>query len=149
MLKLLFPKWFPEKEAEQLEKRNTRKEYIDAERELQHMRFRLELKRYKDCDMEALAQALYTLHIIDTSHTENITLIPEGIKMTYRYYNSESQSNAFMAMLHGFNYDEKIYGKRKTPKVLFFIGDDVAILPALKIAVAEYIRQHNEYEAKQ
>jgi hypothetical protein len=92
---------------------------------------------------------LYTLHIIDTSHTENITLVPEGIKMTYKYYNSESQSNAFMAMLHGFNYDEKIYGKRKTPKVLFFIGDDVAILPALKIAVAEYIQQHNEYEAKQ
>jgi hypothetical protein len=62
------------------------------------------------------------------------------------YYNSESGDKACTAFLHDRPqyYDEKIYGKRKTAKVLTFIGDDVAIFPALKIAVAELMRQRSE-----
>jgi hypothetical protein len=149
MMQLLFPKWFAAKEAQQTKRIDSDKEYLNSLREYHDLQYKLELRRYKDCSLDGLAQALGMLHLTDSNHTENITLVPDGIKMTYKYYNSESQGNAFTAMLNGINYSEKIYGKIDTPEVRFFIGDDVAILPALKIAIAEFKRQHNEIEVGQ
>jgi len=108
----------------------------------------MEMLRYKDCSLDGLANAFGMLHLTDQNHTENITLIPDGIQMTFKYFNSESGDKACTAMLHGVYYDEKIYGRIDTPEVLFFIGDDVAILPALKIAMAEFIRQQTENGAQ-
>jgi hypothetical protein len=144
MLQLLFPKWFAAKEAQQTKRIDSDKAYLNSMREYHDLRYKLELKRYKGCSLDGLAQALRTVHLTDSNHTENITLVPEGILMTFKYYNSESGVIACTAMLHGVYYDEKIYGRIDTPEVLFFIGDDVAILPALKIAIAEFKRQQTE-----
>jgi hypothetical protein len=148
MLQLLFPKWFPVKETQQAKCIDLDKAYVNSLRRYHDLKYELELKQYKDCSLDGLANAFGTLHYTDQNHTENITLIPDGIKMTYKYFNSESGDKACMAMLEGVYYDEKIYGRIHTPKVLFFIGDDVAILPALKIALAEFIRQQTENGAK-
>jgi hypothetical protein len=148
MLNLLFPKWFAAKEAQQTKRIDSDKAYLNSMREYHDLQYKLELKRYKDCSLDGLAQALGMLHLTDSNHTENITLVPEGILMTFKYYNSESGVIACTAMLHGVYYDEKIYGRIDTPEVLFFIGDDVAILPALKIAIAEFKRQQTENGAQ-
>ena len=144
MFQLLFPKWFSAKETEQAKRIDYDKEYAQSITELYESRRKLELRRYKDCSLDGLANAFYMLHLTDQNHTENITLIPDGINMTFKYFNSESGDKACTAMLHGVYYDEKIYGRIHTPRVSFFIGDDVAILPALKIAMAEFIRQQTE-----
>jgi hypothetical protein len=144
MLNLLFPKWFPVKETEQAKRIDYDKEYAQSITEYYETRRKLEMLRYKDCSLDGLANAFGMLHLTDQNHTENITLIPDGIKMTFKYFNSESGDKACTAKLHGVYYDEKIYGSIDTPEVLFFIGDDVAILPALKIAIVEFIRQQTE-----
>ena len=144
MLQLLFPKWFAAKETELAKRIDYDKEYAQSIIELYKSRRELELRRYKDCSLDGLANAFGMLHLTDQNHTENITLIPDGIKMTFKYFNSESNDKVCTAMLHGVYYDEKIYGRIDTPEVLFFIGDDVAILPALKIAITEFIRQQTE-----
>ena len=147
MMRLLFPKWFAEDASQITKMQNSETSYRESLREYHDLQYKLGLKQYKECSIGGLAQAFGMLHLTDQNHTENITLVPQGIKMTYKYFNSESNDKAYTAMLHGVYYDEKIYGRINTPEVLFFIGDDVAILPALKIAVAEFIRQHNEIEA--
>jgi hypothetical protein len=146
MMRLLFPKWFASEEAKQTPVRDYDEEYYEDMRIHRKLVRETELRRYKDCSIEGLAEAFGMLHLTDQNHTENITLVPEGIKMTFMYYNSESGDKAYTAFLHDRPqyYDEKIYGERKTAKVLTFIGDDVAIFPALKIAVAELMRQRSE-----
>jgi hypothetical protein len=144
MLQLLFPKWFAAKEAQQTKRIDFDKAYLNSLREYHDLKYELELRRYKDCSLDGLAHALGMSHLTDRNHTENITLIPDGIQMTYKYFNSESGDKAYTAELHGVYYDKKIYGRIDTPRVSFFIGDDVAILPALKIAIAEFIRQQTE-----
>jgi hypothetical protein len=146
MMRLLFPKWFASEEAKQTPVRDYDEEYYEDMRIHRKLVRENELRRYKDCSIEELAEAFGMLHLTDQNHTENITLVPEGVKMTFRYYNIESGDKACTAVLHDRpqDYDEKIYGERKTAKVEFFIGDDVAIYPALKIAVAELMRQRAE-----
>jgi len=144
MLQLLFPKWFPAKETKSATYRHWEKDIFDQLQEDRRFQYKMEMLRYKDCSLDGLANAFGIVHLTDQNHTENITLIPDGIKMTYKYFNSESGDKAYTAELHGVYYDEKIYGRIATPKVSFFIGDDVAILPALKIAMVEFIRQQNE-----
>jgi hypothetical protein len=146
MMQLLFPKWFAAKQVEQTKRYDFDELYAQAVADLYESKRIYELNQYKDCDILGLANALATLHLIDENHTENITLIPDGIQMTYKYFNSESGDKACTAMLHGLSYDEKIYGRIHTPRVSFFIGDDVAILPALKIAIAEFKRQQIKCE---
>jgi hypothetical protein len=150
MMRLLFPKWFPEKETEQTAARDYDAEYHEDMKIHRQLVRETEYRRYKDCSIEGLAEAFGMLHLTDRNHTENITLVPEGIKMTFMYCNSESGNKACTALLHDRPqyYDEKIYGKRKTARVSVFIGDDVAILPALRVAMAELIRQRNENETE-
>ena len=148
MLNLLFPKWFPVKETKLSTELATKlatklATYPNLEEDSRFL-YKMEMLRYKDCSLDGLANAFGMLHLTDRNHTENITLIPDGIEMTYKYFNSESDDKAYTAELHGVYYDEKIYGRIHTPRVSFFIGDDVAILPALKIALAEFIRQQTE-----
>jgi hypothetical protein len=151
MIRLLFPKWFPEKETEQTPTRDFDDEYREHMRIHRQLVRETEYRRYKDCRIEGLAEAFGMLHLTDRNHAENIMLVPDGIRMTFIYHNSESGDKACTAVLHDRPqyYDEKIHGERKTARVSIFIGDDVAILPALGIAMVELIRQHNENKAKQ
>ena len=151
MMRLLFPKWFPEKETEQTPPRDFDAEYREDMRIHRQLVRENEYRRYKDCSIEGLAEGYGMLHLTDRNHAENITLVPDGIRMTFMYHNSESGDKACTAVLHDrpLGHDEKIHGERKTARVSVFIGDDVAILPALRVAMVELIRQHNENETEQ
>ena len=151
MMRLLFPKWFPEKETEQTPTRDFDDEYRESMRIHRQLVRIHEYHRYKDCSIEGLAEAFGMLHLIGRNHAENIMLVPDGIRMTFIYHNIESGDRACTAVLHDRPqyYDEKIHGERKTARVSVFIGDDVAILPALRVAMVELIRQRNENETEQ
>jgi hypothetical protein len=151
MMRLLFPKWFARNEETQTAVSTEETLMVEFWKDHIAMKRRFDLLSYKDVSMHGIAHMLHMVHMTDQNHVENMTLQPEAIPMTVRYYNSKNDSMSCHVEIHDYPqwHEEKIYGKRETATVIFDISDDIAILPALKIAIAELIQQRNENEAKQ
>lgn len=141
MMRLLFPKWFAATEAEQSAPYNFEQERYKSEMSLYEFKQKLELKQYKEMTRTRLAHELHYCFVKDENHTENITLMPEAIKMTFQYYNSSSPDMPYTVMMHDQPdwYEEKIYGARTTARNWVNIGGNVSILPALEYALTEFI----------
>lgn len=141
MLRLLFPKWFAATEAEQSAPYDFAKERFKAEESLYEFSRKLELKQYKEMTRKRLAHTLHICWLNDENHTENITLMPEAIKMTFQYHNSSSPDMPFTVMMHDRPdwHEDKIYGARTTARNWVNIGGNVPILPALEYALTEFI----------
>ena len=141
MMRLLFPKWFAATEAEQPAPYNFEQERYKSEMSLYEFTRKLELKQYKEMTRTRLAHMLHYLFVKDENHKENITLMPEAIKMTFEYCNSDNAALPYMVIMHDRPdwYVEKIYGARTTARNWVHIGGDVPILPALEYALTEFI----------